>query len=221
MTEDGSGDDLDFQDVLLALERFFGFTCPREEWLDFFLLHMAAENPQGWLSSVGRRRTFGSLADFIAERAPVLASFDPVNVLGRSCATAGIFAGIEQVAKTCQGWKTPFGPSTRIIEVMRGSTLDDFWTRLRWMTESVIPELPKSWRDSTDFAVCLGILTVIGGLIVAWLASSPIWIAIGLGLAVIFYAAACLYKQAVNPIPRNIVSFRDLSVLIAKDRKCE
>jgi hypothetical protein len=219
MDEDGSGDDLDFHDVLLDIEVFFGFTCREAEWRDFFLLDMATENPEGWLSSVGGRRTFGSLADFIAERAPVIASFDPVYVLGRSCATAGIFTGIEQVAKTCPGWKSPFGPSTRIIEVMRGSTLDEFWTRLRWLTESAIPELPKPWRDSTDFAVCLGILTVIGGLIIAWLSSSPIWIAVGLASAMLLCAAACLYKQAVNPIPRNIVSFRDLSVLIAKSRK--
>jgi hypothetical protein len=219
MIEDGSAADLDLYDVLFRLERFFGFNCTRQEWRDFFLLDMASQSPEEWIKTVAPQLTFGSLASFVAERAPVVASFDPIPVFGRNCAAAGIFAGMQQIAANLPGSKLQFAPSTRIVDVMRGTRLNDFWTRLRWMTENAAPELQRHWRDITFIAGNVGFLTVIGGLFFAWLFSSPVWFALALGASMLIYAAASAYKQTVNPIPRDIVSFRDLSILIAKSRE--
>lgn len=212
MKADGTWDEIDFADLFRRLERFFGFSCADKEWLDFFGFDVAKRSIDEWDQSVAPNLTFGALARFIADRAPMMVSFDSITVFGRDCAPAGVFAGIQRLAGQ------QFAPSARIIDVMRGRDLDDFWTHLRWMTEHSIPPLPSFWRGVTGMAACLGVLAVIGGLIAAWETSDPIWIAPTIVGALLFYVIASLYKRFTNPLPSDIVTFRDLSTLIARRR---
>ena len=161
-----------------------------------------------WNRTVAPKLTFGALARFIADRAPMIASFDPITVFGRDCASAGVFTGIQRLAGR------QFAPSARIIDVLRGHDLDSFWTQLRWITEHSIPPLPSFWRGVTGMTGCLGILAVI----VAWATSNPIFIVPTIVGALVFYMIASAYKQFTNPLPSDIVTFRDLSTLIARTR---
>jgi hypothetical protein len=219
MMADGSWDDLDLADVCHGLERFFGFTCSRGEWMEFFGFDVAERSPAEWEQCVVPKMTFGSLAQFIALRAPVVESFEPKPVFGRNCATAGVFAGIQQVADHINGDCPRFAPSSRVIDVMRGNELDKFWTQLRWITERSIPALPAVWRDVTCFAGCFAVIVVFGGLIATWRTSNPVWAASSLFGGIAIYLTAWLYKRFSNPLPSHIESFRDLSKLIVESRQ--
>jgi hypothetical protein len=161
MKADGTWDEIDFADIFRGLERFFGFECAHKEWLDFFGFDVVKRSIAEWDQKVAPNLTFGALARFIADRAPRIASFDPISVFGRDCESAGVFSGIHRLA----GQR--FAPSARIIDVMRGHGLDRFWTQLRWMTENSIPPLPSFWRGVTGITGSLSVLAVIGGLIAA------------------------------------------------------
>lgn len=218
MKSDGSWDELDLADVCRRIERFFGFSCPDKEWTNFFGFDVAERSPAEWEQSVAPNLTFGSLARFIAERAPAMASFDPIFVLGRPCAPAGVFTGIQCVANKTTGSEVWFAPSTRIIDVLRGHHLDAFWTHLRWMTEHAMPELPTFWRGVTGVTGCLGIVAVVAAFLAAWSTSNATWIIATLLLAMMSYVMASAYKRFTNPLPSQIVTFRDLSTLIAARR---
>jgi len=215
MKSDGSWDELDFADIFYGIERFFGFQCSDKEWTDFFGFNAPQRGLEEWKQTVAPNLTFGSLARFIAERAPVIASFDPISVFGRLCGPAGVFEGIEVVANKTMGRALRFPPSARIIDVMRGHDLDRFWTQLRWMTEHAAPELPSFWRNVTAATDCFAVLAVIAAAIGSWATSNPAWVAQTLLVAVVSYLFASAYKRFTNPLPSNIVTFRDLSMLIA------
>lgn len=218
MKADESWKENDLDVVFFCLERFFGFRCSRKEWLDFMGNDIAKHSPDEWLQEVLPNITFGKLARFIADRAPAIASFDPVSVLGRQCAPAGVFLGIQEVADSVTPGPVRFPPSDRIIEVMRGHRLDRFWSRLRWMTEDSMPELPAFWKNVTEGTVLWSVLAVIGALVAAWATSNPVWIVLTVLGAVASYLAARGYKWLTNPLPPDIVTFRDLAKLVASNR---
>lgn len=218
MRSDGSWDELDLNDVFRGIERFFGFSCPDEEWTNFFAFDVAKRNLAEWEQSVAPNLTFGSRARFIADRAPAIASFDPICLFGRTCAPAGVFTGIQLVANKTTGKQLRFAPSTRIIEVLRGQDLDSFWAQLRWMTEHATPELPTFWRGVTRVTGCFGILAVIADLIATWATSNRTLVIPTFLVALMSYIMAMGYKRFTNPLPSDIVTFRDLSTLIAAKR---
>jgi hypothetical protein len=218
MKADGSWDELDFADIFRGIERFFDFNCSDKEWTDFFGFPVAERSLSEWEHAFAPHLTFGSLARFIADRAPAVASFDAISILGRPCLPAGVFTGIQRLAHKSMGKRRRFGPSTRIIDVMQGNDLDRFWSQLRWMTERSTPELSAFWRNVNSTTGCLGVLAVIASLIAAWGTSSPVWIVPTLLIATASYILALTYKRFTNPLPSHIVTFRDLSLLIATRR---
>lgn len=217
MKADGSWDELDFADIFRGIEGFFEFGSSNEEWGNFFGFDVAKRSLDEWDRTVAPNLTFGSLSRFIADRAPVVASFRPVSVFGRKCVPAGIFAGIQRVAEKATGKNRRFPPSARIRDVMRGRDLDNFWTQLRWMTEHSTPELPVFWRAVAEVTGCLGVLAMIGAFATTWVTSNSVWIIPTLIAAVASFLIATAYKRFTNPLPTDIVTFRDLSVLIAND----
>lgn len=218
MKSDGSWDEIDFADIFRGIERFFRFSCLNQEWFDFFGFGIAKRSITEWEETVAPTLTFGSLSQFVAKRAPVIASFEPLSMIGRQCAPAGIFRGIESVAAITSRHQLLFPPSARIIDVFRGHELDCFWTQLRWMTVHAIPELPSSWRNITGITAGWGSLAAIISLLAAWDTSNFAWFAPTVMLAVSAYVISSLYKHFTNPLPPNLVTFRDLSILIANHR---
>lgn len=218
MLADGSWDEFDLADIFQCIERFFNFTCGMDEWKEFFGFDVGKRDFEEWRRDVAPKLTFGALAQFVADRAPVVASFDPIPIVGCRCATAGVFIGIQRVAENEKAKGLRFAPSTRIIDVMRGNELDRFWTQLRWMTEHSLPELPRFWREATGLAGCGALSVGIGGMIASWTTANLVWIVIAVLCSSVFYATAYVYKQTTNPLPLDIVTFRDLSELIAASR---
>lgn len=218
MKADGSWDELDFADIFRGIERFFGFNCSDQEWTEFFGFHIAKRSLNEWEQTVAPNLTFGSLARFIVDRAPAIATFNAISLLGRPCLPAGVFTGIQLVAHKTMGSRRRFSPSDRIIDVMQGHDLDRFWSQLRWMTEHATPELPAFWRNVTSTTGCLGVLAVVVSLIATWATSNPVWIVPTLLVAAVSYLLASAYKRFKNPLPSHIVTFRDLSLLVATQR---
>src|SRR5688572_21869811 len=128
-------DDVDFADVIDRLEEFFGFHCPTAEWTAFV---GPTENIEVWTREYAPNLTFQSLAEFIAERVDGV-SMHPVSLLGRPCAAAGTFLGLEQLARQIVPNVEPFAPSTRIFDRLRGPELWQFWEKLLWISQGRLP----------------------------------------------------------------------------------
>jgi hypothetical protein len=217
MKADGTWEELDFAGLFYVLERFFGFTCSDKEWHDLLGIEIARRSPEEWEQNYAPKLTFGLLAQFIADRAPVVASFSPITLLGNACTSAGVFTGIQQLAATFRSCQR-FAPSSRIIDVIRGKNLHRFWIQLRWMTENAVPQLSPFWGSITSYAVWTGILVVAWGIFGVWATDNPRWVVSAIVCAIGFYVMASLYQHLVNPLPTYIVSFRDLSKIISETR---
>jgi len=100
MKADDTWDEIDFADIFRGLEEFFGFACSDDEWTGFFGFDIAKRSIDEWNQTVAPKLTFGALARFVADRAPIIASFDPITVFGRHCASAGVFTGVQRLAET-------------------------------------------------------------------------------------------------------------------------
>lgn len=214
MRADGTWEETDFAEVFRDLERFFGFRCAAGEWGVFLRGEEADTDPRDWKTAVAPRLTFGALGRFIADRADGI-SMRPVVLAGRECRSAGVFLGLLQLAGRVAGRDVRFRPSTRIVEVLRGGALDDFWTRLRWISQNRIPQLPSFWGAFANFALGLSFLGGLFGVLAAWATG-------GLGIGVVAFVvalaaflAASIYKHWANPLPAGVESFRDLANLIA------
>jgi hypothetical protein len=215
LKEAGMWEEIDFEDVCRELEHFFGFECAAEAWREFFGFELAQKNPAEWETKIAPRITFGALAGFIADRTTGVA-FEPVTFFGRDCHAGGVFLAMEKVAKAVRPDSKQFAPSSRIIDVFRGHALDKFWTRLRWISENKIPELPSAWRHATGAVVGIGILSLLVSFAV-WYASGSAMPTISVvAVAMLAFLISEAITYAINPLPREIDNFRDLAVFIAK-----
>lgn len=218
MQATGAWGDIDLADLFHCFEKFFNFTCSINEWRNFFSYDIGERSFEIWEREIAPQLTFGALAEFIAERAPAKATFAPISVLARYCDAAGVFTGIQQVAESLRKDCPRFAPSTRIIDVLRGNNLDQFWMHVRWMTEHAPPALPQFWRNIIFRAGVFSFLVAICGVVATWIGSDPVWLIPAISTSVAMYSIAAFYKEVANPLPSHIVTFRDLSQLIANSR---
>lgn len=218
--DESSWDDLDVADLFTALERRFGFSCSNEEWNSLFRFDSELSAAE-WQRDVAPQLTFGALARFVAERATVgpkiePISFHPITVLGRRCALAGAFTGIERVAQVA-GEAAQFAPGSRIIDTFRGASLDNFWRELRWWTEDRLPELPKFWRLIRDRVRLLGCLLSAAAMLASWMMGSFIPVIVTVAMSAVAFKVASACKRAVDPVPRQFTTFRDLAEWIVNN----
>jgi hypothetical protein len=207
----GIFDEIDFGDVIWRLQREFGFTCALEEWKTFLGLHI--KDSDEWNRDFAPRLTFRALADFIRERLePIL--LEPLILLGKPCRTAGIFRALERLAGQVHPAVSRFGPSTPIRARLRGSRLQRFWDRLRWITQDQIP-LPRRIKFG-----CGGFYFKIGiGLFIAlWKRDlEGLWLSLKV-TALLFLPTAFLVEflnSQLNPLPKEIKTFGDLARYLA------
>jgi 4-amino-4-deoxy-L-arabinose transferase-like glycosyltransferase len=213
MKSDGTWDEIDVADIFRELEDFFGFTCTHDAWKEFFgcNIRTVAE----WDLVVGPRLTFGALAQFIADKTDAI-SLTPITVFGSKCAPAGVFMGIQQIASRAHGKPIRFGPSTRVIDVLRGEALDRFWTQLRWMTQHSVSALPWFWRGVTGYAICIGFLSVFIALLAAITIGGTTLLVSAILVCILLYVLAAVFKHLANPLPTGIITFRDVSMMISE-----
>lgn len=204
-------EEIDFGDVIWRLQREFGFTCALEEWKTFLGLHI--QDADEWNRDFAPRLTFRALADFIRERLEPI-SLEPLTLLGKPCRTAGIFRVLERLAGQVHPAVIRFGPSTPIRARLRGSRLQRFWDRLRWITEDRIP-LPRRIKLG-----CGGFYFKIGiGLFIAlWKRDlQGLWLSM-MVTTLLFLPTAFLVEllnRQLNPLPKEIKTFGDLARYLA------
>lgn len=233
MKQIGLWDEIDFADVAAVLESYFGFTCSAEEWKSYMGAKPYVRSEAEWDEKIAPRFTFGSLAEFIADRT-VAVPFEPVMVLGKRCEAAGTFRLIEAVTRDVVEGSKPFAPSTQIRDRLRGRRLRRVWTRLRWICYGRLPPLEPRWRAraAARCGLILGIISVIGlasvlacihasAKIVGWHESmslvlrmaAPLMAPVIGGLLVSYLA-----HRLSNPLPSGIHTFRDLAKAVVAAR---
>lgn len=210
----GWWEEIDMMDVAYGLERRFGFTCSRQEWLDYFGDGLEAEE---WELLAAPRLTFRGLADFIRERLEPI-SLEPINLLGKPCRTAGIFRGLERLAGQIYPKVTRFAPSTPIRARLRGIRLYYFWSRLRWIVEDQLPPPPQITLSGRGFLRSLSFKCFLAVLIAFWRRDLTGFIA-GLVLTPFLLIpvawAVDFINARLNPLPKEIETFGDLASILA------
>jgi hypothetical protein len=208
------------------IQKYFGFQVTDFGWDRVF----SFDEKSGFAPAM-----FGQLADFVAERVDINTSFEPATIFGRTCRPAGVFLGMEELAKHIDSEVEKFGPSTPIRGRFRGQPLIRYFNLLRCLTNGCAPKVndpatKSMWRTISDYsAISLGLYSFV--LAIKWLANSsllgemspPIFVAGGLASFVLFFvwmafvirAGHLLVRRFVNPLPPGVETFRDLAKLIA------
>ena len=182
-----------------------------------FGFQVAEKSLATWEREFAPNLTFGVLALFIAERAPAI-SLGPTTVFGRECHPAGVFYGLQQLGIKASKGEQQILPSDRIIDIMRGNQLHSFWTHVCWISERAVPKLPAFWRHVVGNAFCVGFLSIWMALWATLTFGGLAKVVIAIFFAITVLAIASAYKHYINPLPREIVTFRDLALAIAKRR---
>ncbi len=217
-------DDLDeifslLPDLFSDLAKYFGFECPVEEWNKELGIQEPVRCLEEWEREIAPHFTFAAFVRFIEKRAtPVLSQ--SVMIIDRECRPAGVFYGFQQIINSAFNESNHFGPSTKIIDAFRGYKLEYFWSQLEWMTEKRIPKLSSFWRDIELYISGLFILGMILVSIPTAMTHSFTY-SIMMCFVMIIVAYFCLkyvmlfFKNKINPLPPELVTFRDLAMLIA------
>ncbi|WP_417381276.1 hypothetical protein [Gimesia sp.] len=217
MKADELWDEIDLADIFYRFEKQFDFDCTLEEWdqelgLGFGGPFLSVEE---WERDVAPKFTFGAIARFIQKRAINTVSFEPVTVIHRECGPAGAFYGIEQLFGKLP-YEERFGPSTKIIDVLRGRNLNRFWSELWWRTEFAIPRLSNSWRDIDGWGCLIGGLAIVAAIPISILTENYLYLFVMAVFAFATWYIALLWQYWTNPLPPELQTFRDLAVLIAE-----
>lgn len=215
LKEEGVWNAIDLDEVIGDLECLFDFSAPAKDWENLFGCHV--QDGQEWESTGGARCTFRGLADFIGERLTPI-SFEPVMLLGRSCLTAGVFRGLQQLAVQVHPRVGRFAPSTPIRRCLRGVQLRRFWNRLRWMIEDQLPPPRTLHFRSKWFVKSLFLKILIPVLIALWRRDwNGIMVALLFTFALVAPVGLILdfINNRLNPLPKGIETFGDLARVLA------
>lgn len=216
MKADDLWDEIDLADIFFRFEKQFDFEATLEEWdqelgLGFGGPFLSVEE---WERDVAPKFTFGAIARFIQKRAVNTVWFEPVMVIDRECAAAGAFRGIEQLFEKLP-YVDRFGPSTKIIDVLRGRNLNRFWSELWWRTGYGIPRLSDSWRGIEGWGCLIGGLAFVTAIPISILTENYVYLILGTLLSFTAWYIALLWQYLTNPLPPELQTFRDLAVMIA------
>jgi hypothetical protein len=207
---EGIWHEIDFADMYDELKEFFGFPRALDEWVDHFRLTSPTEDAPKF--------TFRALAEYIQARVEAVA-MGPITILGKPCATAGVFRGLEGHVRQIDRNVERFGPSTPIRERLRGNALHQFCRKLHWVSLGRVPAPP------VPSGIRLAIfVTLVGALMFAWffarLDSVRFAILIGFLSPIFVFGCAALLESVFvllpSPLPKQIVTFGDLARFLAE-----
>ncbi|QDU07414.1 hypothetical protein [Gimesia aquarii] len=231
ITYDNGWDDDDLDEVISALPdlfsdlaKYFGFECSIEEWKKELGIQEPIRCLEEWEREIAPHFTFAALVRFIEKRATAVL-FQPV-VINKECRPAGVFYGLQQITKDVIEESNCFGPSTKIIDVLRGYKLEYFWSQLNWMTEYRILKLSSFWSRVDEYGCGLFFLGMMLATIATAMTQDFTYQIVMIIVGFCVRHVTSLYKHRVNPLPSELQTFRDLAMLIAAHdcdavRKCE
>ncbi|MDP6447655.1 MAG: hypothetical protein QF805_27910 [Pirellulaceae bacterium] len=205
--------------LITHVEEKFGVSRSVAEWRKVFGFELVTRRDITYMArDDSPSRTLGTLLDFIAEGAsPVI--FQPTAFAGRPCAIAGAFMGLRDLLSRQRGCHQSFGPSTPILDVVRGGELERFWNQVHWMTQKTIPATPWYWSEAPRLCgglVSLVVCSIFAGQYFADSASAIHLAAAAVSLIAVVIATTSLFRYFTNPLPSNLVTFRDLATVIAE-----
>lgn len=207
-------EDSDLADLFFRFEKHFGFESTLDEWTE----ELGIANVPSldiWENEIAPKFTFGALARFIQKRAVNTVSFKPVMVINKECQPAGVFYGIEQISNQLVSAKCPVTPSTKIIDAFRGIQLNSFWSELSWRSEVRLPQLSRHGRKIEGWGQFFGSLIVFSMIPLSIRGLNPPALLVMFVCVMMGWLGLSLYKNRINPLPPELQTFRDLSVLIA------
>lgn len=225
---EGLFDDIDFSDVLFRIEKDLGVQISLAEFSEHF--HTGCESVKVWKRDYARHFTFGRFAELIAGKNPDSARFDraltpvsftPALIAGQTCASAGAFLGIQQLAANIEPQTERFAPSSRIAGFLKGRSRNRFWRSLRVQTGGSVPPLiPCSQRWWVRLAFILWFIAVpmIVGVIVEQFGEPPapmLTVSFLIHGATILIAALLVDDSFGGFIPKRFQTFTDLAHHIA------
>ncbi len=208
---DGIYEELDFADVHTRLRLDFGLDAPLDAFDEFLC---RGKSDDEWERLVKPTLTIARFADWIAEHTSV-PSYTPVTIGGHCCPLAGTFFGIEEVIQSAVPGASGFGPSTPILDAVRGDNLDRVWRRLRLHTEGRLPVLAWPWQP---IATMLDMASVVlwGVAIAAIPAVGTYWFALAILAGAIGLALGFAIHRTGDPLPSTIKTFRDLAAEMSR-----
>jgi len=121
LRSDGSWDEADLADLFSRIEEYFAFRCTRDQWLELFGKSIATRSRWEWEREFVPEFTFGGLAAFIAERAPVRASCAPVSI------ASAVMANVSGASASGLLDMRDFGRSNRISNVLNRWETSALW----------------------------------------------------------------------------------------------
>mgnify|MGYP003663319582 FL=1 len=218
-----SGEEIDYSDLVelyQSLQYCFRFECSREEWSDYFRLDVYDVDYEKWERLYAGDFTYRRVAQFIADRATPI-SFEPVNVIGQECGTAGAFYGIQELVREVKQRPQEFGPSTRIRDVMKGNAFVYFWMKVRWITGQQAPDLSQIYRrlETQVVFIMLACVLIMGAILFSYRVDPLYCFCNAFAVIPLGILVGGLMERRMNPLPADLQTFRDLAVLIA-DHDC-
>ncbi len=209
-----------WEDLVLpeVIQDYFGFSFSSESWEVF--IAGGVTDPAEWESTVAPRLTFRALAGFIREHLEPI-RLEPVEILGRRCASAGVFRGLERMVQQHHPRARRFGPSTPIRRRLRGPELHRFWQRLRWIVPAELPLAPEVKLD--DRAMGHGcLLKIVLSALVAFAVGDWSPLLTGFLTAVcltvgLYWTVQTFNAWWISPLPPGVETFGDLAKFLAAE----
>lgn len=226
-------DSIEYLDLSFRIEKRFGIMLSRDDW-KYLTGEAVCKSPEDWEAYFGGSFTFGRIAEIIIHRC----TLTPITILGSKSAAAGAFRCVQGVANQVSPRIKPFGPSTPILERLRGRSLERFWTKLQIISGEKLPRLARGpigrvlevlFDGITGATICL----ILYGLIVwgffvllwPWIGHPAVILAIFIGAVLVLVFASMSIRYVETHLrgegailPYNITTFRDLAELISEDR---
>ncbi len=172
-------------------------------------------NAAEWEREVAPKLTYDALADFIADRVPLI-SFAPIEIAGHRCAKAGAFFGVREIIGRGSSARRRFAPSTTICSELTRSEVEHVWNSMAWMCPSPPPALRTCWSDRIASSAFLWVFAMAGTGFAFLCAGEPDLFLVFCVVTLIGLVPYLLLRRFEKPLPDGIETFGDLARRLAE-----
>lgn len=205
-----------------VLQFHFGVEISEVTWREF----AGTELPKDvWNEVIRPSMAIRRVAEFIAQQAPRI-EFRVANIAGVDCPKAGVFLGLEQIARIVEPEASSIAPSQELGQSLSPRALQRFWVLTRFLTSVPLPRLRNrtdeiaKWTLAGSFVVGI-VLSVMAACHLSVGGFGPQILCGGL-LTTLFvspYLTVTVQRViAPNylPLPNGIRTFRQLAEFLSK-----
>lgn len=196
----------------------FPIPLPDREWVKVLRKELPIDEEMDLESlnwdDVSPLATFGELADAFLKRIPA-PQFEPLNICFQNCRAAGAFEDLRYLGRRwAEHYDVQITPSTRLNEVIGTRSMEYFWKRLQLFLKNQLPATRNLFSYKWfSLAYFLGLAGILPSLF--FIDRSSLYPLILFLLVLYSYVYAGIRISQCHWAPEGVVTFRDLSVLIA------